>query len=104
MNDYVLNEKTEPAANDMVWAFDLGHPLRLERGEDRGEVSNPDHQKTEVNPTSPICARGFPAHPGGICRNQNRRRSPPDVAHASGTRFIVICRCSFDRQTQLARE
>jgi hypothetical protein len=47
MNDYVLNEKTEPV--EMVWGFDLGHPLRLERGEDRGEVSNPDHQKTEVN-------------------------------------------------------
>ena len=28
MNDYVLNEKTEPV--EMVWAFDLGHPLRLE--------------------------------------------------------------------------
>jgi hypothetical protein len=24
MNDYVLNKKPEPAANDMVWAFDLG--------------------------------------------------------------------------------
>ena len=72
MNDYVLNEKTEPV--EMVWAFDLGHPLRLERcsslagagedvrrtgegrwgkaflgGGDRGEVSNPDHQKTAVN-------------------------------------------------------
>jgi hypothetical protein len=74
MNDYVLNEKTEPV--DMVWAFDLGHPLRLKRcpslagageggrrpgegrwgkaflgGGDRGEVSNPDHQKIEVNTT-----------------------------------------------------
>ena len=49
MTDYVLNKKPEPAANEMVWAFDLEHPLRLERGEDRGEVSNPDHQKTEVN-------------------------------------------------------
>ena|GEM_PF-2367753 len=70
MNDYVLNEKTEPASNDMVWAFDLGNPLRLERcpslagageggrrpdegrwgkaflgGGNRGEVSNPDNQK-----------------------------------------------------------
>jgi hypothetical protein len=27
MNDYVLNEKTEPV--DMVLAFGLGHPLRL---------------------------------------------------------------------------
>jgi hypothetical protein len=52
MTDYVLKNKPEPASNEMVWAFDLGHPLRLERGEDRGEVSNPDHQKTEVNPTS----------------------------------------------------
>jgi hypothetical protein len=74
MNDYVLNKKPEPASNDMVWAFDLGHPLRLERcpslagageggrrpgegrrgkaflgGGDRGEVSNPVNQKTEVN-------------------------------------------------------
>jgi hypothetical protein len=72
MNDYVLNEKTELV--DMVWAFDLGHPLRLERcpslagageggrrpgegrwgkaflgGGDRGEVSNPVNQKTAVN-------------------------------------------------------
>ena len=72
MNDYVLNKKPEPV--EMVWAFDLGHPLRLECcpslagageggrrpgegrwgkplfcGEDRGEVSNPGHQKTEVN-------------------------------------------------------
>jgi hypothetical protein len=71
MNDYVLNKKPEPASNDMVWAFDLGHPLRLERcpslagageggrrpgegrwgkaflgGGDRGEVSNP---VTKVN-------------------------------------------------------
>ena len=47
MNDYVLNKKPEPV--EMVWAFDLGHPLRLEWGEDRGEVSNPVNQKTEVN-------------------------------------------------------
>jgi hypothetical protein len=50
MTDYVLKNKPEPASNEMVWAFDLGHPLRLERGEDRGEVSNPVNQKTEVNP------------------------------------------------------
>lgn len=49
MKTYVLKEKPEPPSNDMVWAFDLEHPLRLERGEDRGEVSNPGHQKTEVN-------------------------------------------------------
>ena len=74
MNDYVLNEKTEPV--EMVWAFDLGHPLRLEccpslagagedvrrtgegrwgkaflGGGDRGEVSNPVNQKTAVNTT-----------------------------------------------------
>ena len=24
MKDYVLNEKPEPASNEMVWAFDLG--------------------------------------------------------------------------------
>ena len=24
MNDYVLKKETEPAANEMVWAFDLG--------------------------------------------------------------------------------
>jgi hypothetical protein len=48
MKDYVLNKKPEPV--EMVWAFDLGHPVRLERGEDRGEVSNPDNQKTKVNP------------------------------------------------------
>jgi hypothetical protein len=48
MKDYVLKNKPEPAANETVWAFDLGHPLRLERGEDRGEVSNPGHQKTAV--------------------------------------------------------
>jgi hypothetical protein len=47
MQTYVLNKKPEPV--EMVWAFDLGHPLRLERGEDRGEVSNPVNQKTEVN-------------------------------------------------------
>ena len=65
MKDYVLKDKPEPASNETVWAFDLGHPLRLERcpslagageggrrpdegrgeysffcGEDRGEVSN----------------------------------------------------------------
>src|ERR1035437_5635093 len=49
MQTYVLNKKPEPV--EMVWAFDLGHPLRLERGEDRGEVSNPVNQKTEVNTT-----------------------------------------------------
>jgi hypothetical protein len=48
MNDYVLNKKPEPV--EMVWAFDLGLPLRLKWGEDRGEVSNPDNQKTAVNP------------------------------------------------------
>jgi hypothetical protein len=26
MKDYVLNEKPEPASNEMVWAFDLGNP------------------------------------------------------------------------------
>src|SRR5664280_2168915 len=30
MKDYVLNKKPKPASNEMVWAFDLGHPLRLE--------------------------------------------------------------------------
>jgi hypothetical protein len=49
MKDYVLNKKPEPASNETVWAFELGHPLRLERGEDRGEVSNPDKYKTAVN-------------------------------------------------------
>ncbi len=73
MKDYVLNKKPEPASNEIVWAFDLGHPLRLEQdsslagagedvrrtgegrwgetiqcGADRGEVSNPGHQKTAV--------------------------------------------------------
>jgi len=33
---------------EMVWAFDLGYPLRRERGEERGEVSNPDKQKSAV--------------------------------------------------------
>jgi hypothetical protein len=42
--NYVLNNKPEPAANEIVWAFDLGHPLRPDRGEDRGEVSNPGHK------------------------------------------------------------
>jgi len=74
MKVYVLNEKPETASNETVWAFDLGHPLRLERrflrsrerekvaqpdegqwgksffcGAGRGEVSNPGHQKTAVN-------------------------------------------------------
>jgi len=73
MKVYVLNEKPETASNETVWAFDLGHPLRLERrflrsrerekvaqpdegqwgksffcGAGRGEVSNPGHQKTAV--------------------------------------------------------
>ena len=73
MKDYVLNKKPEPASNEIVWAFDLGHPLRLEQdsslagagedvrrtgegrwgetiqcGADRGEVSNSGHQKTAV--------------------------------------------------------
>jgi hypothetical protein len=48
MKTYVLKEKPEPASNEIVWAFNFGHPLRLERGEDRGEVSNPSHQKTAV--------------------------------------------------------
>jgi len=48
MKDYVLKSKPEPTSNEMVWAFYLGHPLRLERGEDRGEVSNPANQKTAV--------------------------------------------------------
>jgi hypothetical protein len=73
MKDYVLKEKPEPASNEMVWAFDLGHPLRLERrflrsrerekvaqpdegrwgetiqcGAGRGEVSNSGNQKTAV--------------------------------------------------------
>jgi hypothetical protein len=50
MQTYVLNKKPEPV--EMVWAFDLGHPLRLERGEERGEVSNPANQKNEANPAS----------------------------------------------------
>ena len=74
MKVYVLNEKPETASNETVWAFDLGHPLRLERrflrsrerekvaqpdegqwgksffcGAGRGEVSNPVSQKTAVN-------------------------------------------------------
>jgi hypothetical protein len=73
MKVYVLNEKPETASNETVWAFDLGHPLRLERrflrsrerekvaqpdegrwgetiqcGAGRGEVSNSDHQETAV--------------------------------------------------------
>jgi hypothetical protein len=28
MNDYVLNKKPEPAANETVWAFDLGNVPR----------------------------------------------------------------------------
>ena len=73
MKDYVLKEKPEPASNEMVWAFDLGHPLRRERrflrsrerekvaqpdegrwgetiqcGAGRGEVSNSGNQKTAV--------------------------------------------------------
>jgi len=48
MKEYVLNEKPEPASNETVWTFDHGHPLRLERGEDRGEVSNLGRQKTAV--------------------------------------------------------
>jgi hypothetical protein len=31
MKDYVLKEKPEPPSNEMVWAFDFGHPLRRER-------------------------------------------------------------------------
>ena len=38
--------KTEPALQATVWDFGLGHPLRLDRGEDRGEVSNSGNQKT----------------------------------------------------------
>ena len=34
---------------EIIWACNFGHPLRLERGEDRGEVSNPGNQKTAVN-------------------------------------------------------
>jgi hypothetical protein len=48
MKDYVLNKKPEPAATETVWAFDLGHPLRPDRGEERGEVSNSGNQKTAV--------------------------------------------------------
>ena len=73
MKDYVLKNKPEPAANETVWAFDLGHPLRRERrflrsrerekvaqpdegrwgetiqcGAGRGEVSNSGNQKTAV--------------------------------------------------------
>ena len=68
MKDYVLKEVSEPASNEIVWAFDLGHPLRRDRRflrsrerekvaqPDEGrqgktirvEVSNPDHQKTAV--------------------------------------------------------
>jgi hypothetical protein len=50
MKDYVLKNKPEPASNETVWAFDLGHPLRPDRGEDRGEVSNSCNQKAAVNP------------------------------------------------------
>ena len=46
--NYVLNNKPEPAANETVWAFELVHPLRRDRGEDRGEVSNSGNQKTAV--------------------------------------------------------
>ncbi len=48
MKDYGLNKKPGPAPNEMVWAFDFAHPLHCEREEDRGEVSNPGHQKTAV--------------------------------------------------------
>ena len=73
MKDYVLKEVSEPASNEIVWAFDLGHPLRRDRrflrsrerekvaqpdegrwgetiqcGAGRGEVSNPVSQKTAV--------------------------------------------------------
>ena len=68
MKDYVLNEKPEPASNETVWAFDLG----------KGSIGKAVRRGNDF-------AQGIPAHPGGICRNQNRRRSPPDVAHAAGT-------------------
>jgi hypothetical protein len=46
MNTDIQNKKPEPAANEIVWAFDLGHPLRLERGclrsREREKVAQPD--------------------------------------------------------------
>jgi hypothetical protein len=81
MTDYVLNKKPEPASNDMVWAFDLGHPLRLERGEDRGEVSNPDNQKTKVNP-----AFQFLHKPPGSSQRNLPKPKPPPVAAGCGAR------------------
>jgi hypothetical protein len=92
MKDYVLNKKPEPASNELVWAFDLGKGFHGDSPSPRwGEgVRRTD----EVNTTPKFLQQGIPAlarrsetkaaHPGGICRNQNRRRSPPDVAHATG--------------------
>ena len=58
MKDYVLKEKPEPASNEMVWAFDLGHPLRLERrflrSREREKVAQPD----EVNPIPQFLHKG----------------------------------------------
>ena len=50
-----------------IWAFDPG----------KGCLGEAVRRGTE------FLHQGIAAHPGGICRNQNHRRSPPDVAHAA---------------------
>ena len=92
--NYVLN-KPEPAANETVWAFDLGKgsigsPGGVAPVDEFPGVSRRYSTGRGGAARQRIFAQGIPAHPGGICRNQNRRRSPPDVAHAAGTRFISI--------------
>jgi len=101
MKDYVLNNKPEPAANETVWAFDQNHPLRLERGEDRGEVSNPGHQKTAVqrgnefghpcssrrNLPCPVGESAAPAFVGlGPGFSHGAKPKPPPVAAGCGAR------------------
>src|SRR5665213_2776086 len=53
MTDYVLNKEPEPAANEMVWAFDLGNDPRPSDGTRgwRAATGEGCHWPDEVNTT-----------------------------------------------------
>ena len=66
MKDYVLNEKPEPASNEMVWAFDLGKGSIGEAVRDLATSNFPHHESLLIPPDlarrGPAALSGTPAN------------------------------------------
>ena len=87
MKDYVLNKKTEPAANEMVWAFDLGKgsigdipsPPWGEGGRRTDEVNKNFHH-TFLHKASLPCRADSSRHSAATAEAQRRRLIPAEFA------------------------